>query len=60
MSQNKGHYAQVNGINIYYEIHGTGEPLILLPGGFMTIEAMLSEFLDAPLPRSATEAKYDV
>lgn len=33
-------YAQVNGLNIYYEIHGAGEPLILLPGGFMTIEAM--------------------
>lgn len=26
-------YAEVNGINLYYEIHGTGEPLILLHGG---------------------------
>lgn len=33
-------YASVNGLNIYYEIHGSGEPLILLPGGFMTVEAM--------------------
>ena len=33
-------YASVNGIDLYYEIHGNGEPLILLPGGFMTIEAM--------------------
>jgi pimeloyl-ACP methyl ester carboxylesterase len=33
-------YALVNGINLYYEIHGSGEPLILLPGGFMTVEAM--------------------
>lgn len=41
MSQNdKGNYALVNGLNIYYEIHGTGEPLVLLPGGFMTVEAM--------------------
>ncbi len=33
-------YALVNGLNIYYEIHGSGEPLVLLPGGFMTVEAM--------------------
>ncbi|MEU4427465.1 alpha/beta hydrolase [Actinoplanes sp. NPDC024001] len=26
-------YADVNGINLYYEIHGTGSPLILLHGG---------------------------
>ena len=28
-----GAYADVNGINLYYEIHGTGEPLVLLHGG---------------------------
>ena len=28
-----GKYASVNGLNLYYEIHGTGEPLILLHGG---------------------------
>lgn len=33
-------YATVNGLNIYYETHGRGEPLVLLPGGFMTVEAM--------------------
>ena len=33
-------YAPVNGLNIYYEIHGSGEPLVLLPGGFWTVEAM--------------------
>jgi pimeloyl-ACP methyl ester carboxylesterase len=32
-------YAPVNGINFYYEIHGTGQPLLLLHGAFMTIEA---------------------
>ncbi len=26
-------YAPVNGLRLYYEIHGTGEPLILLHGG---------------------------
>ncbi len=25
-------YAKVNGINIYYEVHGEGEPLVLVPG----------------------------
>jgi pimeloyl-ACP methyl ester carboxylesterase len=29
----KGSYASVNGLNVYYEVHGTGEPLILLHGG---------------------------
>jgi len=33
-------YASVNGLNLYYEIRGNGEPLVLLPGGFMTFEAM--------------------
>ena len=28
-----GRYAEVNGINLYYEIHGAGRPLILLHGG---------------------------
>jgi pimeloyl-ACP methyl ester carboxylesterase len=28
-----GRYADVNGINLYYETHGTGRPLILLHGG---------------------------
>ena len=30
-------YAPVNGINMYYEVHGTGEPVVLLHGAFMTI-----------------------
>ena len=29
----EGNYAFVNGLNVYYEVHGTGEPLILLHGG---------------------------
>jgi len=27
-------YAEVNGINLYYNIHGTGTPLVLLHGGY--------------------------
>lgn len=33
-----GKYAAVNGINLYYEVHGTGKPLILLHGGFGTFD----------------------
>ena len=33
-----GQYAEVNGINLYYETHGTGRPLILLHGGLMSGE----------------------
>ena len=36
----KGKYAEVNGLEMYYEIHGTGQPLVLLHGAFMTIDAM--------------------
>jgi pimeloyl-ACP methyl ester carboxylesterase len=31
-----GQYAEVNGINLYYETHGAGRPLILLHGGLGT------------------------
>lgn len=30
-------YAPVDGLKMYYEIHGTGEPVVLLHGAFMTI-----------------------
>jgi pimeloyl-ACP methyl ester carboxylesterase len=36
----KGDYAEVNGLRMYYEVHGTGEPLVLLHGAYMTIDAM--------------------
>jgi pimeloyl-ACP methyl ester carboxylesterase len=32
----KGNYAQVNGINLYYEIYGVGRPLVVLHGGLGT------------------------
>ncbi|HET8625981.1 MAG TPA: alpha/beta hydrolase [Thermomicrobiales bacterium] len=33
-------YAEVNGITLYHEIHGRGEPLVLLHGGLTTIGEM--------------------
>ena len=36
-------YADVNGLHLYYEIHGDGgTPLVLLHGGVMTIELTTS------------------
>ena len=32
-TQGSGQYADVNGLNLYYETHGTGRPLVLLHGG---------------------------
>jgi pimeloyl-ACP methyl ester carboxylesterase len=40
VTENKGSYASVNDLEMYYEIHGTGEPLVLLHGAYMTIDAM--------------------
>jgi pimeloyl-ACP methyl ester carboxylesterase len=39
-----GNYAEVNGLEMYYEIHGAGAPLILLHGGVGAIE-IFSEVL---------------
>ena len=33
-------YASVHGLDMYYEIHGEGLPLLLLPGAYMTIDTM--------------------
>jgi pimeloyl-ACP methyl ester carboxylesterase len=33
-------YAPVNNLNLYYEIHGTGRPLVVLHGAYMTIGTM--------------------
>jgi pimeloyl-ACP methyl ester carboxylesterase len=38
MSQGATGYAPVNGLRMYYEVHGTGRPLVLLHGGLMTID----------------------
>lgn len=40
----QGTYAPVNGLNLYYEIHGMGEPLVLLHGGVGATE-MLGDVL---------------
>jgi pimeloyl-ACP methyl ester carboxylesterase len=40
-----GHFAAVNGLKMYYEIHGSGKPLVLLHGGGSTIESTFGRIL---------------
>ncbi|MCD9014284.1 alpha/beta hydrolase [Fulvivirgaceae bacterium QH1ED-6-2] len=42
-----GRYATVNGLKLYYELHGTGKPLVLLHGGGSTIESNFARVLPA-------------
>ena len=35
-SNAQGKYVEVNGLRMYYEIHGNGEPLVLLHSGGST------------------------
>jgi len=39
-------YAPVNGLKMYYEIHGSGEPVVLLHGAFMTITNNWTGWID--------------
>ncbi len=41
----KGSYASVNGLNMYYEVHGTGQPLVLLHGAFSAIGTSFGKLL---------------
>lgn len=41
----KGGYASVNGLNMYYEIHGTGKPLVLLHGALSAIGTSFGRLL---------------
>jgi len=38
-------YAPVNGLKMYYEIHGSGEPLVMLHGAFMAISGDWEEWV---------------
>jgi pimeloyl-ACP methyl ester carboxylesterase len=45
ISSFKNGYAPVNGIQMYYEIHGNGKPLILIHGGGSTIGTSFGKIL---------------
>ena len=44
-SQNTGKYADINGIKMYYEVHGTGNPLVLIHGGGSTLTTTFGKIL---------------
>lgn len=44
-SNAQGKYADINGIKMYYEIHGSGYPLVLLHGGGSTIKTTFGTIL---------------
>ena len=43
-----GEYADVNGLHLYYETHGSGRPMILLHGIFASplLAAVVLDFLE--------------
>jgi pimeloyl-ACP methyl ester carboxylesterase len=43
----EGAYATLNGLRMYYEVHGSGRPLILLHGGILTIDMTFGRVLPA-------------
>src|SRR5438477_5925021 len=51
-AQTTGHRVPVNGMRMYYEVSGTGEPLIVLHGAYMNIPTM-----GAIIPRLARTHK---
>ena len=46
-AQEGGRYASVNGLRMYYEVHGAGFPLVLIHGGGSTIRTTFGRILPA-------------
>src|SRR5688572_29012440 len=38
-------YAPINGLKMYYEMHGSGEPVVLLHGAFMAISGDWNDWI---------------
>jgi pimeloyl-ACP methyl ester carboxylesterase len=45
MSEGTSGYAAIGGLRMYYEVHGEGQPLVLLHGGLMTIDLSFGAIL---------------
>ena len=44
-NQFKSDYSKVNGLTMYYEIHGQGKPLVLIHGGGSTIQTSFGKII---------------
>lgn len=51
--KNNGNFADVNGLRMYYEIHGKGKPILLLPGALSGISTAFGKLI----PLLSTERK---
>ena len=45
MAAHRTGYADVNGVHMYYELHGSDNPLVLLHGGMMTIDLSFADLI---------------
>jgi pimeloyl-ACP methyl ester carboxylesterase len=52
-------YASVNGLEMYYEIHGTGQPLVLLHGAFSAIGTSFGKLLPDLAAPALTDGARD-
>jgi pimeloyl-ACP methyl ester carboxylesterase len=45
LAQSKTGYAQIGSLKMYYEVHGTGKPILLLHGAFNTINMAFGQLI---------------
>lgn len=45
VAPSNGRYAEVNGVKMYYEVHGKGRPIVLLHGAFCTIDGCFGQLV---------------
>jgi pimeloyl-ACP methyl ester carboxylesterase len=45
VAPSNGSYAEVNGVKMYYEVHGKGRPIVVVHGAFCTIDACVGQLV---------------
>ena len=58
MQDSSSGYASVNGLKMYYEIHGKGAPLVLIHGGGSTIQTSFGRVLHSFAKERQVKAVY--